>query len=409
LSRSTLFRSFLQAGFECSTHIRKDGTRLDLLRSTAHDQFAKSDLALLDRFGIRTIRTAARWHLIESVPAQFDFSSLRDLFEASESAGIEVLLDLFHFGWPDYLDIFSDEFIRAFARFTAAATRFIKNGGYPCRFIAPVNEISFLSWAGGDKAAMNPYTINRGHELKRVLVRAAVVSSEILLNELPNVRLISPEPVIHIVGNPDLPGDDLEAERYRRAQFQAWDMVSGRMSPELGGRPEYLDILGANFYERNEWVHNTRKPLARTDSRYRPLHQILKEVWERYHRPMFVSETGTEDGARADWFRLIWDEVQAARGIGLPVEGLCLYPILNHPGWDDDRHCHNGLFDYADTEGTRNIHWPLAHAIEERLNGCAETQEPINERKQIRFDLPFSSSLGLRVSEAATSDEPICQ
>jgi hypothetical protein len=44
----------------------------------------------------------------------------------------------------------------------------------------------------------------------------------------------------------------------------------------------------------------------------------------------------------------------------VPVHGLCLYPIVNHPGWEDDRHCHNGLWDYADAAGERNIYAPLA-------------------------------------------------
>lgn len=38
--------------------------------------------------------------------------------------------------------------------------------------------------------------------------------------------------------------------------------------------------------------------------------------------------------------------------------GVCLYPILNHPGWDDDRHCYNGLWDYANGSGERAAHAP---------------------------------------------------
>ena len=43
--------------------------------------------------------------------------------------------------------------------------------------------------------------------------------------------------------------------------------------------------------------------------------------------------------------------------------GLCLYPIVNHPGWDDDRHCTNGLWDYADEAGHREIFAPLAEEL----------------------------------------------
>lgn len=56
-------------------------------------------------------------------------------------------------------------------------------------------------------------------------------------------------------------------------------------------------------------------------------------------------------------------EVLTAISAGVPVEGICLYPIVNHPGWDDDRHCHNGLFDYADASGQRPVYRPLADEI----------------------------------------------
>lgn len=42
---------------------------------------------------------------------------------------------------------------------------------------------------------------------------------------------------------------------------------------------------------------------------------------------------------------------------------VCLYPILNHPGWLDERHCYNGIFDYADDSGSREIYQPLAHEL----------------------------------------------
>ena len=48
-------------------------------------------------------------------------------------------------------------------------------------------------------------------------------------------------------------------------------------------------------------------------------------------------------------FRYVMDEVNAAIQEGVPIEGVCLYPILNHPGWDNDRHCPNGLWGYNDS------------------------------------------------------------
>lgn len=356
------FRSFIQAGFECSTHKLKTGRRLDLLASTQHDRFARADYRRLQALGIRTIRVGARWHLIEQQPRHYNFDSLAVILDAAADTNTEVLLDLLHFGWPDHVDVFGRNFLSEFANYTWALTQFLKTRGERCTMFAPVNEISFLSWAGADKGAIYPCTVGRGSELKHLLVQAAIASSRVLLGEIPECRLISPEPIIHIVGNPAIEGDAVEAEAYSLAQFQAWDMLCGKLVPELGGAPQYLDVIGMNFYEQNEWVHNS-KTLSRDDPRYRPLHQLIEDVWTRYRRPMFISETGTEDGKRADWFNYVCDEVRTALKSGIPVQGICLYPILNHPGWDNDRHCHNGLFDYPDASGDRNIYWPLAQAI----------------------------------------------
>lgn len=401
-----IFRTFLQAGFECSTHKLRNGKRLDLLRSTHHERFTQQDYRRLHALGIKTVRVGARWHLIEESAHDYNFDSLAVLFDAAAETGMEIILDLLHFGWPDHLDIFAPSFADEFGRFVHAVVRFVKQRGNCCTMFAPVNEISFLSWAGADVGSINPHVTGRGHELKRILVRAAVSGSEILLNELDNVRLISPEPVIHIVGDKSVPGDDVEAEMYRMAQFQAWDMISGKMAPELGGRPEYLDIIGVNFYDRNQWVHNSTS-LSRTDPRYQPFHKMLEEVWNRYRRPIFIAETGTENDARADWFNYVCDEVITAHRLRIPVHGICLYPILNHPGWEDNRHCCNGLFDYADEFGKREIYGALASAILNQQPRLQRSYQFTHDPEQHRSDMHVTSALGFRLPAPAASNEPV--
>ena len=104
--------------------------------------------------------------------------------------------------------------------------------------------------------------------------------------------------------------------------------------------------------------------LSLTDNpRYRPFREIIQEVYQRYQRPLFVAETGIENEARPAWLRYIGSEVRAAMMNGTPVEGICLYPIVNHPGWEDDRHCHNGLWDYPNDKGEREIYLPLAEEL----------------------------------------------
>ena len=403
-----LFNSFWQAGFECSTQVIKTGKRLDLVSSSGHDRFAHQDFARLSERGIQTAREGLRWHLIETAPGKYDFTSALHIMQAAQRHGIQLIWDLLHFGWPANLDIFSNEWVQSFAEFSSAFARVLSREMTEAALIAPINEISFLSWAGGDVAHLNPFGVNRGAELKRQLVRGAIQASEALLTELPHSRLVSPEPVIHIVGDPCRPEDGRQAAEYRSSMFEAWDMLSGRVHPELGGDERYLDVIGVNYYDSNQWW-NFGKTIFREEPEYRPFREILAEVHRRYHRPMFISETGTENDDRPSWLAYVAGEARAAMQNGVPVHGICLYPILNHPGWDDGRHCYNGLWDYPRADGAREIYGPLAAELERQKRLVSKQYEtPTNLSEPNRPDLPFPPSLELRLSAAAAPDEQIC-
>jgi len=358
-----IFRSFWQGGYECSTHVLRTGRRLDLVESTGHDRWACCDFARLREMGMATAREGLRWHLIEPQPGRYDFSSAQRMLEAAQRHGVQIIWDLLHFGWPNYLDIFADNWLTSFVDFATAFARVLKQESDEPALIAPVNEISFFSWAGGDTAYINPFANDRGPELKRILVKAFIRSGQAVRAELPGVRLVSPEPVIHIIGDPNDPVDVRQAEEYRSAMFEAWDMICGRAQPELGGAESCLDIIGLNYYDRNQW-RNHSTTIFRDEPEYRPFREIVAEVYNRYRRPLFISETGTENDDRPAWLSYVATEVMSAIQAGVPVHGICVYPILNHPGWDDDRHCYNGLWDYPQPDGSREIYKPLADELQ---------------------------------------------
>ncbi|HKV10276.1 MAG TPA: beta-glucosidase [Thermoanaerobaculia bacterium] len=356
-------KSFWIAGFECSCHCRKDGRRIDLLATTGHDRFAMADYARARALGMETVRDGVRWHRIERSPGRYDFSSFLPQVRAAQRAGVQVIWDLCHYGWPEHLDVFRPAFVDRFADFARAVARRIADETDEPPFYAPVNEISFWSWAGGDMALFNPCETGRGFELKAQLVRACLAAIDALWSVDSRARILHADPAVHIVPDPDRPEEREEAEGYQRAQFQAWDMIAGRLWPQLGGDERYLDWIGVNYYPHNQWVY--RGPtLARDDPRYRPLRDVLADVWERYGRPILIAETGAEEGLRAPWLRYVSEEARAARRAGVPVHGICLYPILDYPGWDDDRHCRTGLWGFPDAAGGREVCLPLAEELE---------------------------------------------
>ncbi|HZR18983.1 MAG TPA: beta-glucosidase, partial [Verrucomicrobiae bacterium] len=238
-----MFKSFFAAGFECSTHLRRSGWRLDLIAATAHDKFAGPDYARLTQEGIRVTREGVRWHLVEDKPGHYDFSSVLPIVRAARATQTQVIWDLCHFGWPDHLDLFAPEFVSSLASYGAAFVRWLGKELEQVPFIVPVNEISYFSWAAGDEGSMYPFMTGRGVELKRQLVRATLATIRAIRAAAPGARFVQVDPIIHVVASPKHPEEAAEAEAYRESQYQAFDMLCGRQSPELGGADEFLDVL----------------------------------------------------------------------------------------------------------------------------------------------------------------------
>lgn len=341
---------------------------MDFIDATHHDRFALQDYQRLNRQGIRLAREGVRWHLVEKRPGHYNFSSVESLARAARETGTRVIWDLCHFGWPDHLDLFSSEFIESLAHYAAAAAKWLAGELEAPLWFVPINEISFFSWASGDEGSMYPFVTGRGFELKTQLVRAAIAAMNAIWATSRSARFVHVDPIIHVVASPRHPEEREAAEAYRLSQFQAWDMLAGRLCPELGGHERYLEVIGVNYYPHNQWFYNLKDfrrvrkfmPLSRRHPSYRPLRELLGEVYQRYKRPFFIAETGAEDRARVGWLRYVGQEAEAAVLEGMPLHGICLYPILNHPGWIDDRHCHNALWDYPDEGGNRAIYKPLA-------------------------------------------------
>ena len=359
-----LFPSFFLGGFESASHLR-DGVHLDLIGATAHDRFAELDYVRLSALGIRACRDAVTWPVSEPRPGRYDFSRALGMARAAKRVGMQVNWGLMHYGWPADLDVYSTAFPGRFAAYAKAFLRTLVDEGLaePDIVISPVNEISFLAWAGGDAAMLNPYQREHSFDLKYQLARAAIEGMRAMREVLPTVRFMHTDPLMQVTPRSDRPRERETAEDIRAFQFQAMDMMIGRTwGPQLGGSPDLIDILGLNYYRDNQ-RYLDGELIDGTDPKYRPLSDMLLEVARRYGKPMILAETGAEEPDRSRWLRYVCVESARAMRAGCPLHAITWYPIVNHPGWADDRHVHNGLWDYPDPAGWRVRHEPLAREI----------------------------------------------
>ena len=353
-----VFASYWGAGFESACHVNAHGTRLDMIAATQHDRSVDADYGGLRELGLLTVRETARWHLVESSEGHFDFSTLEPMVAAASKHRLQVAWTLCHYGWPDGLDLLSPEFVTRFANYCRAVASFLARAAPAnARVLTPINEISFLSWAAGETGWFFPYLTASGAIVKRQLVRACLAGIAAIREVDPRARILIAEPLIHVVPDSDTYADWKSAAAADESQFEVADMLLGRREPALGGNRSIVDIVGVNFYHDNQWEFATGRKLGwhltPRDPRWRPLHLLLSDVFARYRRPLYVSETSHVGAGRAAWLHEIHQELILARQFGMPVLGACLYPIVDRCGWDDPDHWHNsGLWDLVpDADG----------------------------------------------------------
>ena len=374
-----MFKSFYLGGFECATGYNMHGEWIDQIAATEHDLHCDADYARLEEVGIHTVREAIRWPLIDR-NGRYDFTSVEPFIAAAGRHGFDVIWDLFHYGYPDDLDPFSDEFAERFAAYCNAAATFVRSRGVgPCYF-TPINEPSYFAWAAGEVGRFAPHARGRGFELKRALARAAVRGIEAIRSACPQARIVNIDPICRVVPGDDSPAAVEHARRFNEQWvYEFWDMVSGRMLPELGGSAELLDIVGLNYYWTNQWeLGREGAPLAHHDTRRVPLADLVRTTWQRYGTDVVITETSALGTARAPWIHELSTMAEQLLEEGVALRGICLYPILSMPEWHSrDQWARMGLWDLEMEQNTleRKAYVPmleaLAHAQKKRLRRSA--------------------------------------
>ncbi|HEY9906828.1 MAG TPA: family 1 glycosylhydrolase [Thermosynechococcaceae cyanobacterium] len=354
--RSGIFPTFFISGFECSTFLWKDQGRRNLIAETQHDRYALEDYNLLRSLGIAVAREAVPWPLVDR-QGTYDFSCLDPILNALRQTQITPIWDLCHYGYPDDLDPFSEEFVDRFAGYCRAVAAYVVPQLPGSSFFTPINEITFFSFCGGEWGWVAPYknTKEDRFQFRLALCRAAISGVKAIREIDPQARMIHIDPLVQVVAPRDRP-DQIEAASHETYvdTFLAWDILSGKEHPELGGTPEILDIVGTNHYSFGQMEyrdHGPHQALPPDDDRIKPLCELMRWVWERYQRPMIIGETSGMEAGRDEWLRDVMEESLAAVNAGIDLHGICLFPAVDMPDWHTGKWLHNGIYDLVEERG----------------------------------------------------------
>ncbi|HEY0100433.1 MAG TPA: family 1 glycosylhydrolase [Pyrinomonadaceae bacterium] len=401
VKRPGIFPTFFLSGFECSTFLWKDKQRRNLIEETQHHKHVREDYNILHDLGIAVAREGIPWPLIDR-GGQYDFSPIDPMIEAMNQAQVIPIWDLCHYGYPDDLDPFSEEFTKRFADYCRAAAQYVVPRLRAPYFFTPINEITFFSYCGGEWGWVAPYRTSREdrYKLRLALCRAAIAGVKAIREVEPTARMVHIDPLVQVVAPRDRP-DQVEAANQETYvdTFLAWDIIGGKAHPELGGSPEILDIVGANNYSFGQMEYREQGPHAALDpgdERIKPLCDLLSTVWERYRRPMIIGETSGLGHGRAAWLKDVMEESLAAVNLGMDLQGICLFPAVDMPDWHTGKWLNNGICDLLDEQGDlrRVPHDPYVQELR-------RWQRELNRVSVLDAD-PFSDPVELQdVVEAA--------
>jgi hypothetical protein len=370
---SNPFRSFWMGGFECTDMLNAFGNRVDFFKLTGHSDLLFEDYKMLRLLNIKTVREGIRWNCVERQPYVYDWTEVDKMISASKRTGIQIVWDICHFGFPDDLTPLHPMFARRFATVCAAFVRhyrMLEPGGD--LIITPINEVGFLSWLGGDACGTAPYCRNYGFQVKYELMRAYIEAIEAMKNVDQQIRILITEPLVNIVPSLDATEEEIiNAKGAHESQFQMLDMLSGKICPELRGRPEYVDIIGLNFYFTNQFVFPVGELLPWLnevpDVRWKYPAELIEALYKRYNRPMILAETSHPGEDRPLWLDFIAAECKKILKKEIPLWGICWYPVIDRPDWDHLLPWHkSGLWDVEINENDsrkRLIHYPTFNVL----------------------------------------------
>jgi hypothetical protein len=198
--------------------------------------------------------------------------------------------------------------------------------------------------------------------------------------------MVAMDPVVNIVAPRDRP-DLVEQARLETWEdpYVAWDTLSGILHPELGGSPEKLDIVGVNCYSfgqqelRGDGPHVSLDP---GDDRIIPVRDLIAFAWQRYARPIIVAETSGLREGRDEWLEDMMQESLAAVFDGVNLQGVCLYPGVDMPDWNNGEWLHNGIADLVPVDGDLHRVPDLAYVARIR-----SWQQRLNEAEHLDDDV----------------------
>ena len=319
------------------------------------------DLAALRKLGVNHFRFGVEWARIEPHKGVINEAALRQyagMARKCREAGIEPLITLWHFTFPDWLcpkDKSKANFLNPDVRtaWQAHVRRVVKATKGDVRIYIPQNEPNGALQLGWLAAHWPPGLLMRPGSYKK----AMRVSADMFRDAAGIVREERPDALI--MGIYSLP-------HWNKARFldptrSVYNLMQHQNFDQLDMVADTCDLIGVNYYysQQASAIRFIFRPSGEHNSGYTQLgweivptglYHILKDIDGRYHKPIVISENGigTQSGQKSiRYFREHIAQMRRAINEGVDVRGYFPWTLVDNYEWTEGwNHAQFGLFSY---------------------------------------------------------------
>jgi len=327
--------------------------RMDELEKTGHYRHWREDLHLTHELGVDALRYGPPWYCVHLGPGRYDWEFTDGVMAEIKRLGLVPIVDLCHFGVPDWIGNFQNP---DFPRFLAEYARAFAERFPWVTLYTPVNEMYVTAKFSARLGLWNERETSDRAFVTAVkhLAKASVLAIEAILKAQPAAYFIQSESSEYY--HPAAPEAAGYARHLNELRFLALDLtyahdVVGRTYEFLADngltREEYhffLDrtvrgrcIMGNDYYATNEHVvhANGKVDICEMFGYY----MITKQYYERYRLPVMHTETNNRDEGEGEkdpsvWLGKQWSNVIRLKADGVPILGFTWYSLTDQVDWD---------------------------------------------------------------------------
>jgi beta-glucosidase/6-phospho-beta-glucosidase/beta-galactosidase len=336
----------------CPT-IRNGKERVDELEKCGHYKNWRTDFDRVEQLGIRFLRWGPPLHRTFLSPNRFDWSFSDEPLADLHRRRIAPIVDLCHFGVPDWIGNFQNpDFPHLFADYARA---FAKRFPW-VQLYTPINEMYVCALFSARYGWWNEQLKNDRAFVTALkhIARANVLAMRAILHEAPEAIFIQSESseYFHACN----PRAIKRAEQFNSERFLSLDLnyahrvdsdmyeflLDNGMTREeyhfyMHNSPKRHCIMGNDYYVTNEHrVHpdGASEPAGEVFG----YAEITRQYYERYHLPVMHTETNLQEGPNGNeavyWLHKEWANVLRLRNDGIPIVGFTWFSLIDQVDWD---------------------------------------------------------------------------